>query len=183
LSGERQRLEKNWTLFGDGPCFAIYSVAPHRVLAFSLAGAGEIKFREAATQNWDIDSYTREHGPLRGGAPPQLVDGHYWSFCHTVNGIEGSYRYAPAVYRFAATAPFAPTGAPTKPLTFGTSHRVARHFPKLNPAVGEVIYPCGAAYRDGVWRVSHGVNDERCAIAVVPHAEVVAAVRPLVSAG
>lgn len=183
LRGERQVLEKNWTFFGDGPFFAIYSIAPHRVLTFSIAGDGDIEFTDVATQDWDVGAFTRQHGPLRGGAPPQLVDGHCWSFCHTVNGTEGNYRYAPAVYRFAATAPFAPSGAPIAALTFGDGHDLARRFPKLNPAVGDVIYPCGSAYRDGEWLVSHGVNDERCAIAIVPHATVAAAVRSLAAAG
>jgi predicted GH43/DUF377 family glycosyl hydrolase len=42
----------------------------------------------------------------------------------------------------------------------------------LNTAVGEVIYPCGAA-RDGArWMISHGINDEYCAISIVSHAAV-----------
>lgn len=183
LRGERQALEKNWTLFGDGPFFAIYSIAPHRVLRFSLDEINDIEFAECASQEWDVASYTREHGPLRGGAPPQLVEGHYWSFCHTVNGPEGNYRYAAAVYRFAATVPFTPSGAPIAALAFGDGHDLSRRFPKLNPAVGDVIYPCGSAYRDGEWLVSHGVNDERCAIAIVPHATATAAVRSLAAAG
>jgi hypothetical protein len=183
LRGPRQALEKNWTFFGTGPFFAVYSIAPHRVLTFSVEGTGDIEFTDAATRSWPSEAYTNAHGPLRGGAPPQLLDDHFWSFCHTVNGGEGNYRYAPAVYRFAAAPPFAPTDAPATPIVFGAGHDLSRRFPKLNPAVGEVIYPCGAAYREGRWLVSHGVNDERCAIAVVPHAEVVAAVRPIERAG
>ena len=87
------------------------------------------------------------------------------------------------MYCFAATPPFAPTAVPVAPLGFGYARETVRHFPKLNPAVGEVIYPCGAAYRDGRWLVSHGVNDEQCAIALVAHREVAAAVRPLPRAG
>ncbi len=183
LRGERQVLEKNWTLFGDGPFYAVYSIAPHRVLTFSLPGTGNIEFTDLVTQSWNVDAYTRTHGPLRGGAPPQLVDGHYWSFGHTVNGTEGNYRYAPAVYRFAAKPPFAPTGVPIMSLNLGGTLTSSRRFPKLNPAVGDVIYPCGAVHRDGHWLVSHGVNDERCAIAVVPHADVAAVVRPLTPTG
>jgi hypothetical protein len=51
LRGERQKLEKNWTLFHAGDerkdeFHAIYSIVPHRVLAFSLAGDGDITFEE-----------------------------------------------------------------------------------------------------------------------------------------
>jgi hypothetical protein len=35
----------------------------------------------------------------------------------------------------------------------------------LAPNVGEVIYACGAAWRDGKWVVGYGINNERCAIA------------------
>ena len=179
LRGPRQKLEKNWTLFGDGPFYAVYSVAPHRVLRFSIEGTGDIEFYDEAVEHWDAEAYVRGHGPLRGGAPPLLIDGHYWSICHTVNGTDGNYRYAPAAYRFQTAHPFTPNAVPTKPLAFGGERDLSRHFPKLNPAVGEVIYPCGAAYRDGRWLISHGVNDERCAIAVVSHVHVAACVRPL----
>ena len=184
LRGERQKLEKNWTLFGDGPFHAIYSVNPHRVLDFSLAGAGEIECTDAVTRSWDTTAYANSHGGLRGGAPPQLVDGHYWSFCHAVSGSEGDYRYTPVAYQFAASRPFAPTAAPIRPLAFGeTGAPRRRSFPKLNPAVGEVIYPCGAAFREGRWFVSHGINDEQCAIAILSHADVVATVRPVATQG
>jgi predicted GH43/DUF377 family glycosyl hydrolase len=49
----------------------------------------------------------------------------------------------------------------------------------LNPAVGEVVYPCGAA-RDGTrWLISHGINDEYSAISVVEHAAVLASLQPI----
>ena len=183
LRGARQKLEKNWTLFGDGPFHAIYSINPHRVLSFSVEGNSDIEFAESANEAWDTDAYASAHGELRGGAPPQLVDGHYWSFCHSVDGTEGNYRYAPAVYRFAAGQPFAPTAAPTRPLALSGAAAHGRVFPKLNPAVGEVIYPCGAAFRDGRWLVSHGINDEQCAIAILRHDEVASAVRPITLSG
>ena len=180
LRGPRQPLEKNWTFFGDERLHAVYSPAPHRVLGFSLAGDGDIEFSELAIHDWNHASYAAAHGTLRGGAPPQLCNGHYWSFCHSVKGSEGHYRYTPAVYRFAATAPFAPTDAPTGELSLGNPTGDRRSFPKLNPAVGEVVYPCGAANHDGHWFVSYGINDERCAIAILSHREVAGAVRPLV---
>lgn len=179
LRGKRQTLEKNWTLFGDGPLRAIYSVTPHRVMEFSIEGDGDIGFAESSTQNWDNDAYAGRHGALRGGAPPQLADGHYWSFCHSVYSPPDGHRYVAAVYRFAATAPFCPTGAPLAPLALGNPFGPRRLYPKLNPAVGEVIYPCGAAHLDGRWLVSYGINDEHCAIAILPNAEVQAALRPL----
>ena len=179
LRGPRQPLEKNWTLLDGEELRAIYSVMPHRVLEFSLAGEGDIACGDVATHAWKNDPYTATHGALRGGAPPQLCEGHYWSFCHSVTGVEGDYRYAAAVYRFACSPPFAPTDAPCGELALRNPVGGRRLFPKLNPAVGEVVYPCGAAYHDRRWWISYGINDEQCAIAILSPAEVAQALQPL----
>ena len=172
----RQKLEKNWTLFGavGEICHAVYSVTPHRVLQCSFEGTGDIVFDEVANIPWSIAGYPASHGGLRGGAPPVYVDGEYWSFCHSVHDAPDGYRYAPAVYTFSTEPPFAPTARPTRPLHLGDSRGAQRTYERLNPAVGEVIYPCGAA-RDGArWLVSHGINDEYCAISTIEHVDVLA---------
>ena len=170
LRGLRRPLEKNWTLFGDGPFYAVYSVTPHRILQFSLEGDGDIEFSEAFSHEWTCD-YAPEHGGLRGGAPPLKIGSEYFSLCHTVHHAPEGYRYLPAVYRFAATPPFAPTATPRRPLALPNPFGAQRLHPKLNPAVSEVIYPCGAAIHDGSCVVSYGLNDERCAIATVSFAQ------------
>jgi predicted GH43/DUF377 family glycosyl hydrolase len=178
LRGSRQKLEKNWTFFaraGD-PWRAVYSITPHRILEFSFEGDGDIHFDGTSSVDWSIADYPTSHGGLRGGAPPIFADGEYWSFCHSVHDAPDGYRYAPAVYAFSAGHPFAPTARPTRPLELGNPSDGQRRFERLNPAVGEVIYPCGAA-RDGArWLVSHGINDEYCAISIVEHTDVLAAV-------
>jgi len=179
LRGSRQPLEKNWTLFCHGNSYAVYSASPHRVLSFSLTGDADIEFTDVATHPWDLSEYESVHGRLRGGSPPQLWDGHYWSFCHSVAGIEGSYRYVAAVYRFAINTPFAPTDMPTRELELGNPIGAQRRFSKLNPAVGEVVYPCGAARHGDRWLLSYGINDEHCAIAQLTDSEVAGALRPL----
>jgi predicted GH43/DUF377 family glycosyl hydrolase len=185
LPSGRQKLEKNWTLFGDEPqsVHAIYSVLPHRVLACSLAGEGDVVFADEATSTWTLSEYPASHGGLRGGAPPQRVGDGYWSFCHTVHDGTAGYRYAAAVYRFAATSPFAPTHEPVAPLDLGMPFGEQREYPRLNPAVAEVIYPCGAAFHDGRWWISHGVNDEQCAISMLDETVVARAVRPVARHG
>ena len=170
LAGERQKLEKNWTLFdagGSGSYFAVYSILPHRVLHFSLDGDGDILFSDAARGEWTLQGYPPAHGGLRGGAPPCLHDGAFWSFCHSVHDGVNGYRYAPAAYCFAPTHPFTPTAQPISPLAFAGADGDRRTHERLNPAVGEVIYPCGAAWDGTRWAVSHGVNDESCAISFV----------------
>lgn len=177
----RQKLEKNWTLFGVRPdaLFAVYSISPHRVLAGSLAGDGDVVFETIATESLPLGPYPACHGGLRGGTPPQR-DGDTWLvFCHSVHDSESGYRYAAAAYRFRAEAPFTPTHAPVTPLALHNPYAGRRIHPPLNPAVGEVIYPCGAARVGGHWVISHGINDEHCAITVVADSTVAATLRPL----
>ena len=177
LVGARRKIEKNWMLFGDGPCFAVYSVNPHRVLAFSLQGEGDIECREVCALPWP-DQYAVQFGELRGGAPPWRMGDHFVSFCHSVYGQPGEYRYAAAVYRFSATFPFTPQTVPHRPLDLIRSSRPVRRFPKLNPAVGDVIYPSGASFDGGRWVISFGIDDEYCAIAAIPQDQVVLACGP-----
>ncbi len=177
----RQKLEKNWTLFGTeaNAVFAVYSITPHRVLTTSLAGEADVEFEAVAEESLPILQYPACHGGLRGGAPPQR-DGDFWlSFCHSVHDGKSGYRYAAAAYRFKSAFPFTPTHAPSQPLELHNPFGGERTHPALNPAVGEVIYPCGAARVGDQWLVSHGINDERCAISVVTDSAVDATLIPV----
>lgn len=181
LRGERQKLEKNWTLFEPEPgrLHAIYSIAPHRVLKLSLNGEADIVCADAARTEWTPADYPACHGGLRGGAPPVAADGKLWSFCHSVHDGADGYRYAAAVYACESASPFVPALQPATPLALGNPFGSTRTHGRLNPAVSEVIYPCGAA-RDGArWVVSHGINDEHCALSLVEHAAVLATLRPV----
>ena len=182
LRGARQKLEKNWTFFATetGTFHAVYSIQPHRVMAFSVEGAGDIHFDEVARIEWSVPGYPASHGGLRGGAPPVLADERYWSFCHSVHDGATGYRYVPAVYVFSANPPFAPIAGPTHPLELANPFGEQRTYQRLNSAVGEVIYPCGAAADGARWLVSHGINDEYSAISIVQHRDVLAT---LASAG
>jgi hypothetical protein len=177
--GGRQKLEKNWMLFEapDGGLRAVYSVAPHRVLDFSLAGDGAIEFANVAVSEWTLTAYPACHGGLRGGAPPVSAGGYFWSFCHSVHDAPDGYRYAACVYRFASTPPFHATDEPISPLDLGRLSGAPRAHPRLNPAVGEVIYPCGAARDGDRWLLSLGVNDERAVIVTVEPAAILATLR------
>ncbi len=180
LRGERRKLEKNWTLFtppGDG-LFAVYSITPHRILQCSLEGDGDIEFHEFACTEWSQPAYPENHGGLRGGAPRSSQAASSGRFCHSVHTAPEGYRYAAAAYRFAATPPFAPTSAPLVPLDLGQGFADRRAYPRLNPAVGRVVYPCGAAHDDARWLISHGINDEQCAISLLSDDEVAASQQP-----
>lgn len=181
LRGERQKLEKNWTLFSSGrdELFAVYSIGPHRVLRFALEGEGDIVFDEVIRTEIALSEFPPCHGGLRGGAPPVLHQGRWWSFCHSVHDGSDGYVYAPAAYAFSAVAPFAPVLLPRTTLSLHNPFGGQRTHERLNPAVGEVIYPCGAA-RDGTrWVVSHGLNDEYCALSFLSDEVVRATLRPV----
>ena len=174
LRAPRRPLEKNWTLLAaaDGNLRAIYSVSPHRVLGFSIAGDGDIAFDEVIQCDFPLTTYPPCHGGLRGGAPPVWHDGRFWSFCHSVHDGPDGYCYKAGVYCFSDAPRFAPLAEPLKPLDLGSGSN--RTHPRLNPAVDEVVYPCGAAIDGDRWLVSHGINDERCAISIIPHADLLA---------
>ena len=181
LLAGRQKLEKNWTFFlaPAGELRAVYSVAPHRILRCALDGDGDLTFETCSHCDWSIPEYPACHGGLRGGAPPVLVAGRFWSFCHTVHDGADGYRYLPAAYTFAPLPPFAPLDRPTRPLALGNPFGGRRTFERLNPAVGEVIYPCGAAWDEARWIISHGINDEYCALSLVSPAAVQATLAPV----
>ncbi|MBI5689445.1 MAG: hypothetical protein HZC55_05055 [Verrucomicrobia bacterium] len=179
LDGARQPLEKNWTLFTEGNDLrVVYSAVPHRILALSLDGEGDLRCREIARTDWSLSAYPACHGGLRGGAPPVWHDGRFWSFCHSVHDGPNGYCYVANAYCFGPGPDFRPTAEPVRGLDLGLPFRRSRTFPRLNPAVDEVIYPCGAVRVGSDWWISHGINDEGCAVSRVSAAEVEATLRP-----
>lgn len=179
LAGSRRKIEKNWMLFGDRPSYAVYSIRPHRILTFSLDGGGAIECRDAASTDWDDAEFSSRFGEMRGGAPPQLVDGQFHSFCHSVHGEMNSYTYVPSAYRFSPSFPFRPTEVPMRPLSLDNPFGANTIHERLNPVVREVVYPGGAVFDAGRWIVSLGLNDEHCALATIAPADVSAILRPL----
>lgn len=180
-SGERRPIEKNWMFFRDArrDVYCVYSITPHRVLRASMAGGEDVRCEEVASTEFPLGGYPPCHGGLRGGAPPVFHEGRFWSFVHSIHDGTGGYRYESAAYCFAADPPFAPLAEPVETLDLAGPCRSSRHLPQLNSAVASVEYPCGAAVDGDHWLLSFGVNDERCAIARVPHADVVASMRML----
>lgn len=176
LDGTRQAIEKNWLFLEDAPGFAVYSASPHRVMRYELTDDGPIICADAVTVNADLGAFTDTYGPLRGGAPPVRVGGPYWSVCHTVSTPQGHVRprYQAAVYAFAQHPPFAPLRVPIRPLPLGNPFGARTRHARLNRAVGEIVYPTGAAFIDGHFVISYGINDEHCAIARIPYETAVA---------
>ncbi len=179
VTGQRRQLEKNWTLFGPDPddLRVLYSLTPHCILRCSLAGEGDVACRADSTQEFLLPGYPPCHGGLRGGAPPVRVGDRYWVFGHSVHDSPAGYRYAALAYSFSADAGHAPLDRPIRPLQVWNPYGGDRLHPALNPAVGEVIYPCGAVWHEDGWILGYGLNDERCAVMALPAAEVAASCR------
>ena len=179
-TGERQKLEKNWTLFSsDGrEVFAVYSVTPHRILRVSLETEGDIACSDVSTTPWALTNFPASHGGLRGGTPPHGCDGGFVSLCHSVHDGPEGYRYCVSAYRFAGTSGFAPTHEPVGVIELFNPYGTRRVHPRLNPAVADVAYPCGLARDGATWLVSHGINDEHCAISRLSQQALSAAMRP-----
>lgn len=166
LQGTRQKIEKNWMLFGTDPYFAVYSVSPHCVLQLDLKAEGDIRCERVSHIAWSGHEHPSVSN-LRGGAPPQFLNGHFYSFCHFTQANSMGAEYHVAVYTFSAAFPFRPTRAPIHRLTLGGSAVGRKSRPRLNPAVSEVIYPCGAVLHEGLWVISYGINDESCAVSAL----------------
>ncbi len=178
LSGERQPIEKNWVLWGDGPFRATYSPSPHRVLSLSLDGEGDIACEPLADHPWPDRIYERRFGRLRGGTPPQRHGDLYFALCHSMTGtpVPGC-DYHPAAYAFSAEPPYEPRLVPHRSLPL--PEPPPRSLPTLNRAVARVVYPNGLVRNGDHWLVSYGMNDERCAIAPLSDAQLLGSLIPL----
>ena len=169
LKSGQNKLEKNWMFFDESTAHAVYTVSPHCILSVDLSGLGDVMCETKTSHHWDLSAYAQKYGDLRGGCPPQKIGDRYYSLCHSVSGTEGEYRYVAAFYCFSATSPFKPLGFSKIPLELPNPWGAVRDHPKLNPAVGEVIYPCSAYFEKGKWVISYGINDEYCAVTQVSH--------------
>lgn len=179
LDSPRRPIEKNWSFFGEGQVHAVYDVAPHRVLTVGLDGSGPIHCAPAHESVWNADAWAGAHGALRGGAPPARWGDSYLSIIHSPRHSDDGVVYVAAAYTFSAQPPFAPLLGPVVPLPLDTPFGPERLQPRLNSAVHHAVYPSGLAVDGDAIVVSYGINDERCAIAVLSADEVDRTMAPL----
>jgi hypothetical protein len=159
----RQNLEKNWVFLGSDFDRLVYAPDPHSIA--TRVREDESSFLYAVPDAVETGAVSRTGpGQLRGGAPPVRRGDIYYSFCHFISELEGSIDYQAAVYRFQATPPFKPLPEGAALLDLLPPASSQRLLPKLNPAVGQVIYPSAAVLLDSRWHLACGLNDEYCAI-------------------
>jgi len=159
----RQNLEKNWVFLDKELDLLVYSPDPHRTA--KKVGEDEFSLYYSLHEELETGAVLRTRsGQLRGGAPPVRRGDFYYSFCHMILDVEGSIEYQASLYRFHAKPPFKPLPEGVVLLNLLPPVTSQRLLPKLNPAVGRVIYPSGAVLVDSLWYLACGLNDEHCAI-------------------
>ncbi|MFH8252161.1 polysaccharide pyruvyl transferase family protein [Microbacterium sp. B2969] len=182
---DRRSLEKNWTLFeSDGEVYASYSYRPHRVLRVDLDAPGPIVVAAPAFTSGFTSNYEKVFGVLRGGAQPFQVDGSLLAMAHSSFKVPEGRVYRAALIEFEGKPPFRVRRMSRAP--FDLPSRAGTDFAhdKLNPDVHDVVYPRGLVRSDaGEWIVSYGLNDERCALAVMSPTQVEESLGPPVRTG
>jgi predicted GH43/DUF377 family glycosyl hydrolase len=177
--------EKNWTLFAhrDG-WHAVYWIAPLRILRLVPGHAGQfLDGVEVASHPWRAERYAHRFGEPRGSTPPLRVGSLYFTFFHSSFHTRRGRRYRAGVLAFAAEPPFAPRLWTPEPIDLpnplGDSPR--RH--RLSPGDVESVFPGGAAFADGTWTVSYGINNWHVALTRIEHAALLAQMEPVELAG
>ncbi len=147
----RNYWEKNWSFFSrDGQLYAIYSVAPHRILAID---------GDRAELVYDTPIYGRwSSGELRGGASPVLHNGEWWHFVHSSvlkprHGFASHRLYDMGLCTFEDKPPFRVTAIAENPIV--TADEATRPFGMDK----SVFFPCGAVRSGNEWVVSAGIHD------------------------
>jgi hypothetical protein len=170
----RRHDEKNWLIFdaedGSAPKM-VYSTSPLRILELAREEADALTFRDFSQIFWNAKPYQDKFGELRGGAAPARLGDHFYMFGHSSYHAPNGKRYVVSVVKFTAETPFRVIAATTKPLPFQNPLGSLGSIGKLTvPNVVEVIFPCGAFLDGDEWVISHGINEEACAITRIPHA-------------
>lgn len=151
--------EKNWLwFFHNGEPHLIYLTNPHTIFRYDWFSGIREKWETS------IPEMMWMHGEPRGGSPPVLVDGEYWSFFHSFTPHAWpKRRYHMGALAFESKPPFRVTRMTVLPLLSGSKNDPNDdRFPLT-------VFPGGALFQNGKWMVVMGVNDLRCAWINIPH--------------
>jgi predicted GH43/DUF377 family glycosyl hydrolase len=159
--GKNAHHEKNWLFwFHNGLPHMIYRGFPHTVVRFDT----EFRF----LKSWvTVNDTGWRYGEIRGGTPPVLVDGEYWTFFHSSTPWHRPKRqYHLGAYAFSAAPPFHLTRITEFPLLSGSPDDGGV------PSKPPCIFACGSRIVNNLWTVTCGVNDLRCLWVDIPHADI-----------
>lgn len=151
--------EKNWLWFFYGnELLFIYATSPQHIVVKASPSN--------PTTEWRTPSFKWRFGLPRGGTPPILHDGLYWSFFHSsleISPTPPRRRYYMGAYAFEAKPPFAPVLYTRRVLLTGSEAD------PREPSAPMCVFPCGTLLDANVWHVTLGVNDCACAWWRIPH--------------
>ncbi len=158
------KIEKNWMPFvvdGKGLHF-VYTISPHEVCHQSPSSTKMRSLNSNVIEELTDRDWSLMWGRPRGGTPPQLVDGEYLSFFHSMfEDAMGFVWYVMGAYTFEPVAPYRITKISSHPILFKGIFDAA-HKHTANPKI-RCLYPSGFVLeeRDGreVLQVSCGEND------------------------
>ncbi len=162
--------EKNWTWFiHGGELHMEYQANPHIVCRLTSDAAVEQSYICPALKlPWN-------YGEIRGGTPPVMVDGEYWTFFHSSLQIPNHKKrqYHMGAYAFKPEPPFEITRITPEPILSGSP--ADGGWPDKPPCV----FPGGSKIVDGIWTVVGGCNDIRCFYMDILHEEVLSLTVPV----
>jgi predicted GH43/DUF377 family glycosyl hydrolase len=163
---ERNPWEKNWACFSSGDnLYAIYSIAPHRIVELS-GNRAEFAFTTPTAVRWP-------GGEMRGGASPVLHNGEWYHFFHDRVSINGLLVYRTGVYTFEAEAPFRIKRFCSKPILAAETHNIPQG------QYAAVTFVGGAVVHDDHWLLASGIHDRYSALHCFPMEEIEGLLRPV----
>ncbi len=149
-------VEKNYAAYScGGSLLAIYSHSPWVIIDCLT---GEEVSRQAGIP-W-------EYGEPRGGAPPVLCNGEWYSWFHGTQLTNGLRRYTVGVCTFEAKPPFRPLRI--SPIPVLLPDEVDRD----SPSGLSCVFPCGVFLQDSHWVLSAGYMDREARVYVFDREEV-----------
>lgn len=164
--GTNKGHEKNWVWFWkDQYPFLLYQSDPMETAMFSPDFSRAYKNSEMGLSQPKWDASVWQYGHIRGGTPPVLVNGEYWTFFHSSTDIPIYRRqYHMGAMAFESKPPFRVTKITLEPLLSGS------RFDRLGPLKPLCCFPCGSILQNnGEWLISFGVNDLDSGWIKIPH--------------
>lgn len=143
----RSQHEKNWVAFeSNGAPYFVYSITPHKMLSLDLVN--EYCQEVASTAGVPLKGFD-----LRGGAPPVLHAGEWYTFYHSHAVHAGKHYYKTYAYTFENRMPFRVTRYTPESIWTPSGS-----YANTNPA-RDVIFPCGAVREPDGWMITAGAGD------------------------
>ena len=145
----RQPWEKNWVFFQSGDdLYCVYSINPHTILKVDGEKIVDV-YETPCTHPWS-------GGYQRGGCSPVIFGGslvHWFHGAWDLGDAWPTRQYNVGAYRFAPEPPFAIRSMTPHPVL------LANLDSRPSDQYCAALFPGGAMFEGGAWRVVAGVHD------------------------